>query len=448
MYSRGPIISSKTTGNSRPAPGSVARAPQASRSARWPVTNSRTGLTRAVRPPCTSPGTVRPVAVGPSARPTSGRLGSAATACPCSRPSSAAGRRDSTAGRSAKAMIGRQQQSVASRPVERSASSSSVYIGRSPNGSTDKRRRPSDVARAFPARSRCPPPACGCRCPWSRTRRTPARSALETARAECDGSTMSRGGRSTDSPRRASSYRRLPSNLSAECIGGICCCAPRNVASAASTSRRSSGGIGARSTTSVSPSPDSVRAPSCTIDAVGLAGVQQPAADLGRLPEADRQQAGGERIEAAGMTRLGAPNNAASLLQRGVGRQAERLVEQQNAVDVAMEATRLWTRRSGHRSARPASSPSVGLVDVTRDVVLARPCVISADRRAPLSISSSCTKRSSGLWRMPSARPSGPRSMSAAASRISCACSRLAAEHRVVHLRVAQVASTRALRSA
>src|ERR1044072_154390 len=47
---------------------------------------------------------------------------------------------------------------------------------------------------------------------------------------------------------------------------------------------------------------------------------------------------------------------------------------------------------------------------------------MSADRRAPLSISSSCTKRSSGLWRVPSARPRGPRSIGAAASRISCAC--------------------------
>src|SRR5262245_46336693 len=47
---------------------------------------------------------------------------------------------------------------------------------------------------------------------------------------------------------------------------------------------------------------------------------------------------------------------------------------------------------------------------------------MSADRRAPLSISSSCTKRNSGLWRVPSAPPSGPRSMGAAASRISCAC--------------------------
>ena len=99
--------------------------------------------------------------------------------------------------------------------------------------------------------------------------------------------------------------------------------------------------------------------------AVGLAGVQQPTAHLGRLPEADRQQAGRERIEAAGMPGLGRAEQRARLLQSRVGRDTERLVEQQDAADGAMEARRT-ARDHGLDREIVIASCAVFVVDVTR----------------------------------------------------------------------------------
>jgi hypothetical protein len=73
---------------------------------------------------------------------------------------------------------------------------------------------------------------------------------------------------------------------------------------------------------------------------VRLPGIQQPAANLGGLPEADRQQAGRKGIETAGMPRLGGIEQRADLLKRRVRRNAECFVEQQDAVDGAIEPTR------------------------------------------------------------------------------------------------------------
>lgn len=68
---------------------------------------------------------------------------------------------------------------------------------------------------------------------------------------------------------------------------------------------------------------------------VGLGRPQQQASDLGRLAEAQRQQAGGERVEAAGVAALLGTEQAARHLQGGVGAHAGRLVEQQDAIQAA-----------------------------------------------------------------------------------------------------------------
>src|SRR6185312_16724513 len=75
---------------------------------------------------------------------------------------------------------------------------------------------------------------------------------------------------------------------------------------------------------------------------VGLARAEQVTRDLGRLAETDGQQSGRERIEAAGVPRLVRPEQTLRDLQRAVGRDAPRLVQQQDAVDLA---PRVWPRR-------------------------------------------------------------------------------------------------------
>src|SRR3546814_987603 len=72
---------------------------------------------------------------------------------------------------------------------------------------------------------------------------------------------------------------------------------------------------------------------------VCLARAEQAPGDLGRLAEADGQQAGGQRVEAAGMAGLACAEQVAHPLQRLVGTQAARLVEQQDAVEAAEPGT-------------------------------------------------------------------------------------------------------------
>ena len=74
---------------------------------------------------------------------------------------------------------------------------------------------------------------------------------------------------------------------------------------------------------------------------VGLARTQQAAGDLGRFAEAQRQQAGGQRIEAAGVATLLRAEQVPRPLQRLVGARPARLVEQQDAVELA--ELRAWT---------------------------------------------------------------------------------------------------------
>ena len=66
---------------------------------------------------------------------------------------------------------------------------------------------------------------------------------------------------------------------------------------------------------------------------IGLARAKQAARDLGGLAETDRQQAGRERIEAAGMAALLRTEQPPGRLQGGVRAHALRLVQQQQAIE-------------------------------------------------------------------------------------------------------------------
>src|SRR5581483_2995689 len=76
-------------------------------------------------------------------------------------------------------------------------------------------------------------------------------------------------------------------------------------------------------------------------NAIALVAVEQESGKLRGLPEADRQQAGRDRIEAAGMARLPRVVEPLHALKHRVRGEPLRLVEQQGAVDVA---TRRATR--------------------------------------------------------------------------------------------------------
>ena len=65
---------------------------------------------------------------------------------------------------------------------------------------------------------------------------------------------------------------------------------------------------------------------------VALVGVEQELRELGGLAEGERQQAGGDGIEAAGMAGLAGIQQALGNLQRRVRGHASRLVEQQHAI--------------------------------------------------------------------------------------------------------------------
>ena len=76
---------------------------------------------------------------------------------------------------------------------------------------------------------------------------------------------------------------------------------------------------------------------------IGLVGVEQHVRELGCFTETDRQQAACQRIERSGMARLFGAKLPLRLLQCGVGRQPDRLVEEQDAIDAAAQKR----RRSG-----------------------------------------------------------------------------------------------------
>ena len=100
-----------------------------------------------------------------------------------------------------------------------------------------------------------------------------------------------------------------------------------------------------------------VRAPKPRREFVFLVAVEQVAGDLGGLAEADGQHAGGQRIEAAGVAGLDAPEGAAHALHRGVRTQAQRLVEQQDAVNHGQD-WRLVGRRLRHAASSACAARS------------------------------------------------------------------------------------------
>ena len=91
---------------------------------------------------------------------------------------------------------------------------------------------------------------------------------------------------------------------------------------------------------------------------VGLVRIQQIAANLGRLTEANRQHAGRGRVEATRMPRFFCLQQALDPLQCMIGRHARGLVQQQYAADGfrTIRATRLL---HGAHSGLPAVTGGV-----------------------------------------------------------------------------------------
>src|SRR5690606_19554976 len=92
---------------------------------------------------------------------------------------------------------------------------------------------------------------------------------------------------------------------------------------------------------------------------VGLARSEQAAGDLGGFAEAHGKQAGGERVQAAGMPCLGGAEQVPCALQGLVGTQALRLVEQQDAVELAEDRARLLAHASLSRMSMRSPRSSV-----------------------------------------------------------------------------------------
>jgi len=91
---------------------------------------------------------------------------------------------------------------------------------------------------------------------------------------------------------------------------------------------------------------------------IGFIRIQQGIGKFGRLAEADRQQAGRQRVERAGMPRFFSLKQTANFLQRIVGAQFQRLIEQQYAIDGApfTPVLRFIFRQDENRWLPPAQS--------------------------------------------------------------------------------------------
>src|SRR5438067_11205603 len=74
--------------------------------------------------------------------------------------------------------------------------------------------------------------------------------------------------------------------------------------------------------------------------------VQQRSGKFGRLAEKQHEQAARERVERSGVARLPGLQQALRLLQGAVGADAERLVEEQRAVDHSLGLTESMRRES------------------------------------------------------------------------------------------------------
>src|SRR5690606_17672821 len=75
---------------------------------------------------------------------------------------------------------------------------------------------------------------------------------------------------------------------------------------------------------------------------IGLVRIQQILGELGGLPKTQRQDTTGQRVETAGMSALAGIEQPAHLLQGSIGAHAQRLVENQDAVDITAFAA--WSR--------------------------------------------------------------------------------------------------------
>ena len=228
-------------------------------------------------------------------------------------------------------------------------------------------------ARNCPAPAPDPRPARARKCPWSTA--PAARADRPAADSNCRLSiTSERAARSTVWPRRASRYSGCPSRLSAEYIGGVCCCAPWNRASTASTAawrqRRHRAALD-----NLAFRIAGLRA-LAQLDAelVALAQRQHLTGKSRGLAQTDRQHAARQRIEAAGVSGLDAAGKPPHPLQRCVGGQSQRLVEQQHAGPARRSSVLVGSADQPARRLRPHRALAIGLhraIDQLRQVLRA-----------------------------------------------------------------------------
>jgi len=95
-----------------------------------------------------------------------------------------------------------------------------------------------------------------------------------------------------------------------------------------------------------------------------LVRAQEKAGQLGGLTEAQRQQAGGDGIQAAGVPRLRRIVEPLGFLQGGVGSQPGRFVQQQDAVNPAASIA-LASAHGDQRLSSPATLRSISRLSAT-----------------------------------------------------------------------------------
>ncbi len=125
--------------------------------------------------------------------------------------------------------------------------------------------------------------------------------------------------------------------------------------------------------------------------AVGLVGIQADLAELGGRTKTQRQQAGGQRVERAGVAGFLGAQQPFGLLQGVVAGPAQRLVEQQHTVQRAARRFHPGRRPLQRRPGRTAGIAGLGTRQRSRfgGIILSRGCcwlhgsARSIQRRAP-----------------------------------------------------------------
>jgi hypothetical protein len=120
---------------------------------------------------------------------------------------------------------------------------------------------------------------------------------------------------------------------------------------------------------------------------VALVRVEEITGNLGRLTEADRQEAAGEPVQAPCVPGLACTVQALDALEHLVGAHLDRLVEKQDAVDGPSLVSASGQRSQSSSSA--LSPPSGGRTESIR-----------SETRVACSRVVSCTKRSPGMYRI------------------------------------------------